>query len=107
MASTSMTSSMGETIFSRAEISPVGDPSIHDLDVGPGKPMSFRVVTEVWPDVEVTGYEDLEIEQEVDPVTVEDIDEALQGIRSSRAEETPVMRASVAGELSAVLLCSL
>jgi trigger factor len=82
-----------------AGISPVGDPSIHDLEVGPGKPMSFRVVTEIWPDVEVKGYDDLEIEQEVDPVTAENVDEALQGIRRSRAEEMPVDRASVAGDI--------
>lgn len=82
-----------------AGISPVGDPAIHDLDVERGKAMRFRAVLEVWPTVDVTGYEDLEIEQEIEPVTQEGVEEALQGLRRGRAEEIPADRPSVEGDV--------
>jgi len=82
-----------------AGLRPVGEPLIHDLKFAPSAPMSFRAVLEIWPEIKVTGYDGLEIELEVEAVTADHVAKALERIRRGRAEEIPVDRPSIAGDL--------
>jgi trigger factor len=83
----------------QAKLETVGDPEVTQLRARLEEPMTFRAVVEIWPRVEVTGYEDLELEQEIEAVTEEHVRKALDDLRMSRATEVPVDRPSIAGDI--------
>ncbi|MBD3335991.1 MAG: trigger factor [Candidatus Eisenbacteria bacterium] len=83
----------------QTELEPVGEPSIRDLDADLPGPLSFRAEIEIWPRIELQGVEDLELEQELEPVGAEKVEESLEEIRQARADLVAVDRPSVQGDV--------
>ena len=74
--------------LNKGKLHVVGSPSL-DLDfktVGKDKPLSFTIEVEVWPDVELGQYKEIEVEKESIDVKDEDIDEYVKRILNQHAE---------------------
>lgn len=88
-----------EEAVKEAELDPIGDPKIEDLKFKPNEPMSFQVTMEIWPEIEVKGIDEIELEQEIPQTTAEQIEAALAEIRESRADLVPAERQSIKGDI--------
>ncbi|MFO7767593.1 MAG: trigger factor [bacterium] len=89
------------------DISPLAPPRVVDLDFGEEGPLTVKAVVEVMPEFEVKGYKKLKLEKPVRPITEEDVDEALGGLRERTAELVPVDRAAGDGDylLADIIQC--
>ncbi|HHU55696.1 MAG TPA: trigger factor [Acholeplasmataceae bacterium] len=54
--------------------------------LGKGKNLKFTIEVEVWPEVELGQYKELEVEKESTEVTEKDVDEYIERIRKNYAE---------------------
>ena len=81
------------------KIQPAGPGKMSRLRYEPNEPMTFTVEVEVWPEVELKPYDDLEVEQLVDQVTDEDIAKQIEWIRERMATVNPVERAAAEGDI--------
>jgi trigger factor len=86
----------------------IGEPDVH-LENAEGtdklgeQPLSLHVHVEVWPKVELGEYKGLEVSRRVRPVTDEDVERVLEGLREQSAALQPVEdRPSQAGDLVTV-----
>jgi trigger factor len=71
-------------------LSPVAPPSVLDRTFEPGKDFKFSVSVEVKPEIEVEGYEGLEVERPKVVVTDEEVETRLKGLQDSHAQLKPV-----------------
>ena len=81
------------------ELNPIGDPVVEDVNFQPGEPMTFKIVVEVAPQVEISGYKGLQITKEVRPVEEDQIDQTIDSIREARATLKTVERPSQRGDV--------
>jgi trigger factor len=69
------------------KINPVSQPVIEDLKTeDESAPVSYKAVVEVDPEIDITDYKDLGISPEEEATTEEDINSALENIKSQFAE---------------------
>ena len=64
----------------------VGRPDIKDLHFHEGEPLKFKAEFEVFPEIELGEYKDVEVEYHEPEVTDEDVDKRLNEIREQKAE---------------------
>jgi trigger factor len=86
----------------------IGEPDVHldnteGLDKLGAQPISLHVHVEVWPQVELGEYKGLEAGRRVRPVTDEDVERVLEGLREQSAALQPVEdRPSQTGDIVTV-----
>lgn len=64
----------------------VGSPSIRDVQVAAGQPMTFRAEFEVAPEIELKEYRGITVPYREPRVTNEEVEQRLEQIREQRAE---------------------
>ncbi|ADL12044.1 trigger factor [Acetohalobium arabaticum] len=69
-----------------AGIEPIDQPEINDFSIEEDKPTTFTAEVEIKPEVELGEYTDLDIEQEAEEITEEDVQEELNNRRERFAE---------------------
>ncbi|MBI2956560.1 MAG: trigger factor [Acidobacteria bacterium] len=79
-----------ENAFQERKWTPVGDPAIHDLEFEPQKPLRFRAVFEVLPEIELGDYKGLEVEAAHVELSEEDLEHELEALRERAATYEPV-----------------
>lgn len=74
-------------------VSPAGMPQIEDVKLEAGQDLEFTAVFEVFPEVELKGFGDIEIERPVSKVTKEEVDKMIDTLQTQRADFVEVERA--------------
>lgn len=92
-----MQSSFAEAIREK-DVAPAGMPRIEDVKLESGEDLEFTAIFEVLPEVELKGFEAIEVERPVAEVTDADIDKMIDTLREQRLEYDTVERASQDGD---------
>jgi trigger factor len=82
-----------------AEIRPVGDPKLSNLQFNPGQPLTFTATVEVMPQVEIKGYEGLKLTRERVEIQEEELHRVLDKLRDQNADLEEVDRAAQGGDV--------
>lgn len=82
----------------QTELSPAGQPEVDLGEVKAGEPLEFTARFDVYPDITLTGLEDISVEKPVAEVTDADIDNMIERIREQYKTFTPVERESRDGD---------
>ncbi len=77
---------------------PVADPSVDQLSFEEGQPLSFTITVEVRPELEVSGWEDLELTAREPRAADADVDAVLARLQESRAVFERVPRPARVGD---------
>ena len=85
----------------------VGDPSVDDLKMAKGEPLSFRATVEVVPEVEITGYQGLKVTREAPDIDPEAVEQTLDRVRESKATLEPVERPATPGDVVSISFAEL
>lgn len=80
-------------------VNPAGQPSINVLTEKPGEPLEYVATFEVYPDIQLSGLDALEIEQPVVEVTEADVDRLVQNLRKGKRVLNAVSRAAAVGDV--------
>ncbi|MDX1696167.1 MAG: trigger factor [Ketobacteraceae bacterium] len=83
---------------SQEQLNPAGMPHIERKQDEPGLDFQFTATFEVYPDITVSGVENIEITRYTAEVKDEDVDSMLEKLREQRAEYKPVERAAQEGD---------
>lgn len=81
------------------KLEPVGEPDLEDVRLEEDTPLSFVAVIEVKPTITLGDYVGLAIQHAPVPVTDEDVQQALDGMREQQAQFRSVERAATPGDL--------
>lgn len=84
--------------ISEQKLRPVGSPRIEEHSVSKDEGLSFTAVFEVFPDIELTGHEGIEIEQPAAEIGGADVDAMIDKLRAQRTEWDPVERPAGEGD---------
>ena len=76
------------------EINPAGMPTIKDVKIEEGQDLEYTAVFEVFPEVEVAGFEGISVEKLSSEVAEPDIDNMIETLREQRMDYVEVDRAS-------------
>ncbi|MGM0553063.1 MAG: trigger factor [Pseudomonadota bacterium] len=79
-------------------LEPAGNPSIEPKDVEEGQPIEFVASFQVFPEVEVADFSDVEIERPVAEVDDADIDRVVESLRAQHKTWEAVERAAAEGD---------
>jgi len=71
-------------------LNPVGTPVVHDIHFEEGQPLRLKVQLEVWPDFKLPAYQKINIKKKKISVKNQEINHALEDLRSRSAEYVPV-----------------
>jgi trigger factor len=84
------------------KLRPVGNPRIESHSANKDEALSFTAVFEVFPEIELTGHEGLEVEKPVAEITAADIDTMIEKLRLQRGHyhEVPGRRPRATGSPS-------
>jgi len=80
------------------DINPAGMPKIEDVKIEEGQDLEYTAVFEVFPEVEVAGFDGIEVEKLTSQVGDDDLDKMIQTLREQRTEFSDVERAAVDGD---------
>ena len=80
------------------DINPAGMPKIEDVKIEEGQDLEYTAVFEVFPEVEVAGFDGIEVEKLSSQVEDDDLDKMIQTLREQRTEFSDVERAAVDGD---------
>ena len=80
------------------DLNPVSEPEIDAGTVELGKDVEFTAVIEVFPEVKLNDFSDLEVENPVSELSQEDQDELIENLRKQKAEWIEVDRAAAEGD---------
>jgi len=80
------------------KLRPVGTPRIESHSAPKGEAMSFTAVFEVFPEIELTGHEGIEVEQPVAEIGEKEVDEMIEKLRAQRSHWHAVERAAGDGD---------
>lgn len=69
---------------------PISQPQVSNLQLEEGKPLHFKAVFEVLPEVDVQGYQDVKVETADTALTDAEFDAELERIRDTRSTMEPV-----------------
>ncbi len=86
--------------LAKAGVRPAGQPQINVMAEGPGKPLEYVASFEVFPEIQLTGLESLEIEQPVVEVTEADVDRLILNLRKGRRSLNLVSRPAAIGDMA-------
>jgi trigger factor len=71
-------------------VTPVGEPDFDDVSLEEGQPLRFRATFEVKPEVEVRGYQGLELSRQPVAVSDEEVERGLAALQERAAEYVPM-----------------
>ena len=80
------------------DINPAGMPKIEDVKIEEGQDLEYTAVFEVFPEVEVAGFDGIEVEKLSSQVEDDDLEKMIQTLREQRTEFSDVERAAVDGD---------
>ena len=80
------------------DINPAGMPKIEDVKIEEGQDLEYTAVFEVFPEVEVAGFDGIEVEKLSSQVGDDDLEKMIQTLREQRTEFSDVERAAVDGD---------
>lgn len=69
---------------------PVSQPQVTNLELEEGKPLRFKAVFEVLPEISIDGYQDVQVERPAAELTEEEFDTELERIRDAHSTMEPV-----------------
>ena len=78
----------------------VGGPAISDVKVTEEKTVEYTFVVELYPEVTLGQYKEIEVEKTVLEVTDEDIDDEIEAARKRNARKVSVERAAEMGDIA-------
>lgn len=78
---------------------PAGQPQINVMAEKPGEPLEYVASFEVYPEIQLTGLDTLEIEEPVVEVTDADVDRLVLNLRKGRRSVNPVERPAASGDM--------
>lgn len=87
-----------ENAYKEHNIVPIARPRINELKADEGMPVSFKIETEVDPEIIVKGYDKLKIKVSAAKIKAAQIDEVLDDLRARMATYADVDRASKKGD---------
>lgn len=82
-----------------SKLDPIVPPLVRDLSLVPGKPMTFQVVVEVRPDVQVRDYKGIPITRNDVPVDDAALEAMLERLRQDSAVFVDLARPAVRGDV--------
>lgn len=85
--------SYGEAL-QKEEINPAGMPQIDDVKIEEGQDLEFTATFEVFPEIEVSGFEGISVERLTSEILDSDVEEMIDTLRSQRMRYNEVDRAS-------------
>lgn len=80
------------------KLNPAGQPTMEVTQDKAGEAFEFKATFEVYPEVEVTGLDKIEIEKPVVAINESDVDEMLETLRNQHATYSEVERAAEDGD---------
>lgn len=80
-------------------VRPAGQPQIDVTAETPGEPLEYVARFEVFPEIQLSGLDSLEIDQPVVEVTEADVDRLIQNLRRGRRTLNVVERAAAKGDM--------
>lgn len=86
----------------QSELKPAGQPQIELGDVREHEPLEFTATFDVYPEIELTGLEDIAVEKPVAEVTDADVDKTIERIRDQNKTWESVERESRDGDQAVV-----
>jgi len=86
------------------DLRPAGAAQITNVQYAPGERLTFQAEFEIMPSVTLDRVGGFKVEREIAPVTAEEVQQILDGIRSEHAEWTAVERSPVDGERVSVAI---
>ena len=69
---------------------PVSQPRVTDLHIHEGEPLRFKAVFEVYPDLEITNYVGIPVQQVASKVEDSEVEASLKKLQEEMAELVPV-----------------
>jgi trigger factor len=69
---------------------PVSSPRVSDLHIEEGEPLRFKAAFEVLPDIQLSGYQDLQVEKADTGVSEQEVEDSLNHLREQHATFTAV-----------------
>ncbi|MCP4634799.1 MAG: trigger factor [candidate division Zixibacteria bacterium] len=85
--------------LNKADIEPVGEPEIKDVNIKKSEPLTFSAIVDVAPKVEPTGYTGLKLFRQKYEVTDEDVEKSLKSLQERFAIVNEVERPSQEGDI--------
>ncbi len=79
-----------EAAIAEHKIDVLGEPTFEDVRVEPGKPISFSVIVETFPQLTLPAFNGWEFEREARKVSDEEIDSTINSILDSNSELSPI-----------------
>lgn len=80
------------------KLSPITDPALENMDFPEDGPLTFDLLVEVRPEVELKVYEGFKVKKREVQVQEKEVDEVLERLRQSKAAFEPVERAAAEGD---------
>lgn len=78
------------TAISENNIRPLNSPEVKEVKFDEGEPITFKVLVEVFPEIEVANYKDFEVTKEVNKVLKKDVDSIIDNLRDKNSVFEPV-----------------
>ncbi len=88
-----------EEALEQHQLHPAGPGKLSRLRYQPNQPLSFSVEVEVWPQIDLKPYEELEVDRLVEEVADHEVDHYLDWLRERLAETPTVDRPAKMGDL--------
>ena len=82
----------------KESLRPAGQPAIEPKQLEPGKDIEFVATFDVYPEIEVSGLESIEVTRYNAEVTDADVDTMIETLQKSQADWAPVKRKSKKGD---------
>ena len=82
--------SLEELIKKYIEGDPVGSPKVDITKLAPNKPVEFKIVLALLPEVKIEKYKDLKIKEKKTELDPKELEKALEELREMRVQETLV-----------------
>jgi trigger factor len=79
-----------EQILKDTELKPIADPQVRNVSFEDGQPLTFELMVEVRPSIELTTTEGFTLTRTVAPVGDEQVAEQLERLREQRSNWTPL-----------------
>jgi trigger factor len=74
-----------QVLNEHADLHPIADPYVDNLELPENEPLTFDLIIETRPDLEIQGIEAVEATRVLPPVTDERVEEALESLRQRHA----------------------
>jgi trigger factor len=71
-------------------VQPISQPQVTELELEDGKPLRFRALFEVMPEINLDGYQDVKVTRESAELTEEEFEAEIERVRDSRSTMEPV-----------------